>query len=168
MRRRLPRAAAFMVQAVALPGVFMGLPVGMSRLGERHGWSQGRPGAANLVGVLPLGAGAALLAWAMSSHNQAASEGWEISLAPDYLLKGGPYRFSRNPMYVGEAAIWAGWAVLFGSVPVAGGLAVLIAVQAGAVRLEEWILHNRWAGAYDAYRDRVPRWIKLPAVSRRK
>ena len=47
-------------------------------------------------------------------------------------------------MYVGEAAIWAGWAVLFGSVPVATGLAVLTAVQSGAIRIEERMLHKRW------------------------
>jgi protein-S-isoprenylcysteine O-methyltransferase Ste14 len=156
VRRRVPRAAALIVQGVAFPAVFVGLPVALSRHGERHGWSAGRPGAPNLVGVLPLCAGAALLAWATASHNRAAPEGWPISLAPDYLLKGGPYRFSRNPMYIGEAAIWAGWAIVFGSLPVAGGLAVLTAIQTRAVRLEEWTLHKRWGDAYDVYRERVP------------
>jgi protein-S-isoprenylcysteine O-methyltransferase Ste14 len=95
------------------------------------------PVRANLVGVLPVGAGAALLVRAMTGHYRAAPHGWDMRLAPAYLLKGGPHRFSRNPMYVGEAAIWAGWAMLFGSVPVAGGLVMLTAIQAGAVRLEE-------------------------------
>jgi steroid 5-alpha reductase family enzyme len=84
----------------------------------------------------------------MSSHYRAAPQGWEISPTPGYLLTGGPYRFSRNPMYVGEAAIWAGWAVLFGSLPVTAGLLAVTALQNGAVRLEERTLHKRWA-AYD-------------------
>jgi protein-S-isoprenylcysteine O-methyltransferase Ste14 len=164
MRLRISRGAGFIVQAVAGPVGFVGIPVSLSRVAERHGWSDGRPGAANLVGVLPLGVGTWLAAWAISSHYRAAPQGWEIGLSPQYLLRGGPYQFSRNPMYVGEAAIWAGWAVLFGSLPVAKGLAVLMAIQAVAVRLEERALHKRWGDAYDAYREGTPRWITLPGV----
>jgi protein-S-isoprenylcysteine O-methyltransferase Ste14 len=160
MRLRISRRVGFIVQAVAVPAVFVA-PVRLSRLARRHGWSDGRPSAANLVGVLPLGAGAGLVVWAMSSHNRAAPHGWEVGLSPHYLLRGGPYRFSRNPMYVGEAAIWVGWAVLFGSLPVATGLAVLTAIQTGAVRLEERALHKRWGDAYDAYRETTARWITL-------
>jgi protein-S-isoprenylcysteine O-methyltransferase Ste14 len=165
MRRRLPRVANFVAQAVEFPGLFVGAPLSLSQKGERHGWSADRPGAANLVGVLPLGAGTAMLLWAMSSHYRAAAQGWEISPTPDYLLVRGPYAFTRNPMYLGEAAIWTGWAVLFGSLPVAAGLAAIIVVQSGAVRVEEHLLHKRWGESYDGYRARVPRWLKLPAVS---
>ena len=90
--------------------------------------------SANLVGVLPLATGSAVLLWAVSSHYRAAPQGWEISPTPDYLLSAGPYLYSRNPMYVGEAAIWAGWALLYGSLPVAAGLVALVVVQNGAVR----------------------------------
>jgi protein-S-isoprenylcysteine O-methyltransferase Ste14 len=60
---------------------------------------------------------------------------------------------------VGEAATWAGWTVLFGSLPVACGLVVLAAIQAGAGRLEEHVLHKRWGDSYDSYREQVPRWF---------
>src|SRR5437867_5424598 len=118
MRRRLPRVV-FVVHAAVFPAFLVGAPLSLSQRSERHGWSAGRPGAANLVGLVPLSAGTALLLSAMSSRYRAAPQGWEIGPTPDYLLVSGPYRFSRNPMYVGEAAIWAGWAVLFGSLPVA-------------------------------------------------
>jgi protein-S-isoprenylcysteine O-methyltransferase Ste14 len=166
MRRRLPRVASVVAQAVAFAALFAGAPLSLSQMGERHGWSAGRPGAANLVGVVPLGAGTALVLWAVSSHYRAAPHGWEIGLTPNYLLASGPYRFSRNPMYVGEAAIWAGWAVLFGSLPVATGLVAIVMVQSGAVRVEERMLRRRWGEFYDDYRARVPRWLKLPALSR--
>jgi len=112
MRRRIPRAVNLVAQGVVFPALFVGAPVSLSQRGRRYGWSAGRPGPVNLVGALPLGAGAALLLWAMSSHYRAAPQGWETRPTPDYLLTGGPYRVSRNPMYVGETAIWAGWAVL--------------------------------------------------------
>ena len=159
MRRRIPRAVNLVAQGVVFPALFVGAPVSLSQRGRRYGWSAGRPGLVNLVGALPLGAGAALLLWAMSSHYRAAPRGWETRPTPDYLLTGGPYRVSRNPMYVGETAIWAGWAVLFGSLPVTAGLLAVTAVQNGAVRVEERMLHKRWA-AYDDYRAQVPRWLK--------
>jgi protein-S-isoprenylcysteine O-methyltransferase Ste14 len=143
----------------------LGAPLSLSQMGRRHRWSPGRAGAANLVGVLPLGVGMGLLVWAVSSHTRAAPHGWEIGPTPDYLLTSGPYRFTRNPIYVGEAAIWAGWAVLFGSLPVTTGLAVLAGLQAGIVHLEERMLHKRWGVRYDHYRRQVPRWIGLPAVA---
>ena len=45
------------------------------------------------------------------------------------------------------------------------GLLAVTAVQHGAVRVEERMLHKRWA-AYDDYRAQIPRWLKLPTVSR--
>jgi hypothetical protein len=72
MRRRIPRAVNLVAQGVVFPALFVGAPVSLSQRGRRYGWSAGRPGPVNLVGALPLGAGAALLVWAMSSHYRAA------------------------------------------------------------------------------------------------
>lgn len=107
--------------------------------------------------MVPIAAGATVLTWAVASHYRAAPHGWGPT--PDYLLATGPYRYSRNPMYLAEAAIWAGWTVLYGSAPVAGGLVVLVAVQSAAVPLEERVLHRRWGDPYDEYRARVPRYL---------
>ena len=93
MRRRVPRAVNVIAQAVVFPALLVGVPLELSRFGRRHGWSDGRPGPVNLVGAIPLGAGAALLVWAMSSHYRAAPQGWEIRLAPDYLLRRRPLPF---------------------------------------------------------------------------
>jgi protein-S-isoprenylcysteine O-methyltransferase Ste14 len=136
MALRISRPLNWVIQAGLFPALLVGAPLSLSTMGKRHGWSAERPGAANVAGVLPLSAGTGLLVWAMSSHNRAAPRGWEVGLTPGYLLTRGPYRFSRNPIYVGEAAIWAGWALLFGSLPVATGLAALVVVQRGIVRIE--------------------------------
>ena len=162
MTWRVSRTVTIAVQALVIPAVFVGAPLALSRKGKRHGWSADGPGAANLLGTVPVGAGSALLAWTLYCHYRAAPRGWEVSMTPDYLLAGGPYRFSRNPMYVAEGAIWAGWAVLFGSLPVSTGLLVLTLVQNGAVRMEERMLSRRWGRAYDDYRATVPRWLVLP------
>ena len=99
--------------------VYVGAPLAVSRLGRHHGWENGRPGAANVLGLVPLAAGAAMLAWAIVSHYQTAPDEAKVTVVPTYLVKGGAYAVTRNPMYVSGAAMHAGWAVFLGSVPVA-------------------------------------------------
>jgi protein-S-isoprenylcysteine O-methyltransferase Ste14 len=112
------------------------------------------------AGVVPLVAGASLVAWALAGHYRSAHErSFALSLAPEYLLEVGPYRFSRNPMYLGELAIWTGWSMLLGSRRVAAA-AVLAGFGARrAVAREERTLESRFGDAWRRYASRVPRWI---------
>ena len=48
----------------------------------------------------------------------------ESGLTPQYLLRRGPYRLSRNPMYAGEAVVWLGWALFYGRLAIWAGLAI--------------------------------------------
>ncbi|WP_432422380.1 methyltransferase family protein [Rhodococcus opacus] len=72
-----------------------------------------------------------------------------------------PYAFSRNPMFLGQVTIWAGWAVFMGSLPVAVGLASFIGVWIVGSPFEERGLRERFGAEYDAYRGRVPRLVHL-------
>jgi protein-S-isoprenylcysteine O-methyltransferase Ste14 len=136
-------------------------PLALSRAGRRHGWRAGRPGPVNLLGLLPLGAGGALLAWAIGSHYQRAPEQAEVTLVPTYLVDGGAYALTRNPMYVGGAAMLVGWVVLLGSVPVAlAAVGYIIGMDRAGIPFEERLLHDRFGDSYDRYRDQVPRWLK--------
>jgi protein-S-isoprenylcysteine O-methyltransferase Ste14 len=66
-------------------------------------------------------------------------------------------------MYVGGAAMWAGWAILFGSTSVAAaGAALITGMATVAVPFEERMLHNNFGETYDSYRARVPRWLRRP------
>ena len=145
--------------------VYVGAPLAVSRLGRHHGWENGRPGAANVLGLVPLAAGAAMLAWAIVSHYQTAPDEAKVTVVPTYLVKGGAYAVTRNPMYVSGAAMHAGWAVFLGSVPVAATCAVYIAGMASAgVPFEEGLLHQKFGASYDAYRTQVPRWLGFPGT----
>ncbi len=76
------------------------------------------------------------------------------------LLQSGPFRISRNPLYLGLIALDvalsllapSAWALLL--VPV--GVAVLFW---GAIRPEERYLSEKFGPVYDAYRARVRRWL---------
>jgi protein-S-isoprenylcysteine O-methyltransferase Ste14 len=168
----MPRTLALVLWPVEMTVVFGVVPVALSALGDRHGWSGGRPGAANVIGVVPLALGAALIAWVLAGHYRAAPEGWQMqrgfgpAYQPEYLLRSGPYLFSRNPLYIGEDAVLAGWALLLGSIPVAVALVVVFLGQFTMVHLEERRLEAQFGEPYQTYRAEVPRWFRLTVPRR--
>ena len=76
------------------------------------------------------------------------------------MIEEGPYRFSRNPLYVGMLALYVGLALLS---PTFWGLALfpvaVLLVLWGSIRPEERFLHERFGARYDDYRQRVRRWL---------
>ena len=82
-----------------------------------------------------------------------------VSLTPEKLISTGPYRFSRNPMYVSEEATLIGWTLYFGS---PGLLALSLAVAAAmryAVSREEETLRERFGESWEQYAAAVRRWL---------
>jgi protein-S-isoprenylcysteine O-methyltransferase Ste14 len=76
------------------------------------------------------------------------------------ILDRGPFRVSRNPLYlglialdIGLALLWpSGWALLFVPIGVA-------ALRWGAILPEEHYLSAKFGSEYDDYRRRVRRWL---------
>jgi protein-S-isoprenylcysteine O-methyltransferase Ste14 len=132
----------------------------MARRDRRIGWRSGQPGVLNLGGLVPVALGAALLTWAVAGHYRAAPDDASPTVVPNYLAQDGAYAVSRNPLYVGGMTMWFGWAVFLGSGRAAlAGAALLAGMAAFAVPWEEHLLKARFGDTYDAYVDRVPRWL---------
>jgi protein-S-isoprenylcysteine O-methyltransferase Ste14 len=76
------------------------------------------------------------------------------------LIEEGPYRLSRNPLYVGMLALYLGLALL---APTLWGLVLfpvaVLLVLWGAIRPEERFLREQFGAPYDAYTRRVRRWL---------
>lgn len=76
------------------------------------------------------------------------------------MIEEGPYRLSRNPMYVGLLALYLGLALL---APTFWGLvlfpAAVLLARWGAIRPEERFLHERFGAPYDKYTRQVRRWL---------
>ena len=154
------RLVVLLIFVVAIPIGHGAVPWGLSLLTERHGWSSGWPTAWNLFGLGPIAGGIVVLAWValVALRNVPARVG--LSAAASYLVTEGPYRFSRNPMYVGELSLWLGWTILFGSLAVGLGFVVLAALlQFLVVPWEERSLRRRLADRYRAYAATTPRWF---------
>jgi protein-S-isoprenylcysteine O-methyltransferase Ste14 len=72
----------------------------------------------------------------------------------------GPYRWTRNPMYLGMALIYAGLAIGFDG-PIAFALLplVLIAIQTQVIAREERYLEAKFGDDYRCYKAEVRRWL---------
>ena len=83
----------------------------------------------------------------------------KASLASTLVIRG-VYRYTRNPLYVGMALIYAGIAARANALPAALLLpAVLHLVDRGVVRREERYLEGKFGEEYLRYKGRVRRWI---------
>lgn len=110
-------------------------------------------------GLVVMGLGVALGGWALALMLRAGTDP-----RPDRptgrLLEAGPFRFSRNPIYLGFLILAAGFALRWGSLW--GWLAVAAAallLDRYVVAREERYLRRRFGAAYEAYAARVRRWV---------
>lgn len=76
------------------------------------------------------------------------------------LVTSGPYRFTRNPIYLGMAVTYTGISVLTRSWwPLPLLPAAVLAVDRLVIAREEPYLQRRFGAAYDDYCARVRRWL---------
>ena len=110
--------------------------------------------------------GLPLLAWGYLQYRfvgnfreRTGGGGPGISIPPDRIVESGPYRFVRNPMYLGHLIFFAGIALTLGSWI---ALAVLVAHLFWfdrRVREDEQRLAQLFGDSYREYCRRVKRWI---------
>jgi protein-S-isoprenylcysteine O-methyltransferase Ste14 len=76
------------------------------------------------------------------------------------LVEAGPFRFSRNPIYLGFLLAAAGFALRWGDLwGWAAVFASLFLLDRLVIAREEAYLAARFGPAYEAYRRRVRRWM---------
>jgi protein-S-isoprenylcysteine O-methyltransferase Ste14 len=84
---------------------------------------------------------------------------------PRAFVASGPYRYVRNPMYVGAVCALLGAGLMVGSPAILLlAAAFWLLSHAFVVLYEEPTLQARFGDSYAAYRSRVPRWV--PRVPR--
>ncbi|HSY80422.1 MAG TPA: isoprenylcysteine carboxylmethyltransferase family protein [Gemmatimonadaceae bacterium] len=76
------------------------------------------------------------------------------------LVVRGPYRWTRNPIYLGLALVSAGIAVAANAIwPLLMLPVVITMVRRRVIEREEQYLEHTFGREYRRYRDRVPRWL---------
>jgi protein-S-isoprenylcysteine O-methyltransferase Ste14 len=148
-RRSWQMIATWFLSWVSLSGVFL-----LAVFGEN---SLGLPAWLRLgLGVPLLGLGAGLIAWGFRALSVETSLGVQGAL-----IRTGPYRFSRNPQYLGTCLYLASLVLLSGSHSVAlGALAVGLWFVATPFVEEPW-LAAQYGAEYAAYCREVPRFLGL-------
>jgi protein-S-isoprenylcysteine O-methyltransferase Ste14 len=109
------------------------------------------------AGVVVTGLGELIRLWGVH-HIGAISRTRSDRLGP--LIASGPFAWLRNPLYVGNIALWVGFALAARLVWLAPVILVFLGLEYHAiVRWEETLLESRLGDAYRAYAARVPRWM---------
>jgi protein-S-isoprenylcysteine O-methyltransferase Ste14 len=79
---------------------------------------------------------------------------------PREFVASGPYRYVRNPMYVGAAMVIFGAGLVLSSPSVVVlGIAFVLIMHLFVVLYEEPVLASRFGAAYQSYRCLVHRWL---------
>lgn len=115
----------------------------------------------------PLVAGLVLLIWCVREFYVAGRGTLAPWSPPVHLVTTGPYRWSRNPMYVAMTLVILGWAAAFHSraIGIYAGFMVL-AFHLRIVLGEEPRLSRVFGEEWARYRASAPRWLGRPARSR--
>jgi protein-S-isoprenylcysteine O-methyltransferase Ste14 len=111
------------------------------------------------LGAMVIFASLALIGWAILAMVKAGTDPRPDK--PDSaMVEAGPFRFSRNPIYLGFLLAVAGFALRWGDLW--GWVAVVAAhlvLDRLVVAKEEAYLATRFGAAYETYRARVRRWV---------
>ena len=111
------------------------------------------------AGALTLALGVGLSAWGLVLFRRAETTTVPFE-QPAALVISGPYRFSRNPMYVGLTLSYLGVAGLYDQVwPLILLPFFLVYVNAVVIPVEERSLRATFGSAYESYCARVRRWL---------
>ena len=76
------------------------------------------------------------------------------------LVTGGLYRVSRNPMYLAMLLIVTAWSIMQNNLAAFGSVILFgITMTIFQIRPEEKVMQDLFGDEYDAYRQRVRRWL---------
>lgn len=117
------------------------------------------PAPWHLVGIALATIGVVLWAWSLVLFPLARTTSWPFRESSALILRG-PYRFTRNPIYLGLALMLLGASVFTGSLsPLVVVPAFMAIIQKLFISAEEEMLAEKFGAQYTAYRARVRRWL---------
>ena len=114
---------------------------------------------AGAVALLVIGQGIAISGMVAFRRAKTTVNPIKISTASS-LVSGGPFKFTRNPMYLGMLITLAGWAVYLANWLALLGLPLFVLyINRFQIAPEERVMASLFGADYAAYREKVRRWI---------
>jgi protein-S-isoprenylcysteine O-methyltransferase Ste14 len=112
-----------------------------------------------VTGALVFAAGFALAIWAITTFTRAGTQ-VPTNMPTSRIVAHGPYRFTRNPIYLGFFLGLIGLAVGFDSAWLLVALVgFFLVIRYGVVAREEVYLERKFGDDYRTYTGRVRRWL---------
>ncbi|NJL07548.1 MAG: isoprenylcysteine carboxylmethyltransferase family protein [Methylacidiphilales bacterium] len=116
-------------------------------------------GSARWLGLLAIVGGASLTVAAARLFKRRRAN-INTFKTPTALVTDGPFRVSRNPIYLGFTVLLVGAAVVLGSaLPFAVAAAFAVIADRWYIPFEERAMRAEFGAAFDAYAQRVRRWL---------
>ena len=157
---KLPKWAIPIVWGIIVLVIMIVIPWAFSLIGTRFGWNQGMPAWWNMAGIVVVVMGLAVYIWCLAFHFKSYREAVRIGFTPPHLVVTGPYRYSRNPMYVAGLFAWIGWTIFYGNLAIFAGLVFLWSIfTIRIIPYEENQLEALFGSDYIDYKKSVPRWL---------
>jgi protein-S-isoprenylcysteine O-methyltransferase Ste14 len=111
------------------------------------------------LALVALAGGLVLMGWGLVTFRRARTPIIPVRSAR-LVVMSGPFRFTRNPMYLGLATAYFGLALVVNQAwPIVLLPLVLIGLTVLVIEREERHLARLFGAEYDAYRARVRRWL---------
>ena len=111
------------------------------------------------LGAAAFAVGLALAIWAITTMTRAGSN-VPTNLPTTTIVERGPYRFTRNPIYLGMMLALVGLAIAFDSLwPLVTLVPFALVIRYGVIAREEAYLERMFGEVYRRYRAHVRRWL---------
>ena len=121
-------------------------------------------GAPQVAGMIMVTIGTAIALWCLFTFVFIGKGTPAPFDPPRKLVIRGPYRFVRNPMYIGAGMTLAGAALFYESLPIFIYTGVFFLItHLFVVLYEEPTLRRTFGNEYETYFGRVSRWVPKPS-----
>jgi protein-S-isoprenylcysteine O-methyltransferase Ste14 len=117
------------------------------------------PSADRAIGVICIMSGLTLIAWSVQTFWRSKTS--VIPVRPSSaIVTGGPFRFTRNPMYIALTLLYLGTAFWLNTLwPIVLLPVLLFLVQSYVIAREERYLERKFGKEYLQYKSRVRKWL---------
>lgn len=148
------------MRKILLPPILLLLCIAAMIANSKYGIStETLQGTAKSFGYVFIAIGILLPAWGARIFKKVETNIIPYK-SPDKIVTDGPFRFSRNPMYLGMLLVLIGVWVLLGSIENLGFvLLFFIVANWWYIPFEEAKMQAVFGDAFDDYKARVRRWL---------